>query len=89
MAWVVDTAVLLDIHLDDPSFAQASAACLLKHAADGLTISPVTYVELAPAFGGDAALQEQFLAGPIQSGRFWLRRRSLRNLRSEEGAALK
>ena len=33
-----------------------------RHAADGLTLSPVTYVELAPAFGGDAALQEQFLA---------------------------
>jgi hypothetical protein len=28
----------------------------------GLVISPVTYLELAPAFEGDAALQEQFLA---------------------------
>ena len=62
MAWVVDTSVLLDIHLADPAFSRASAECLSKYCADGLAISPVTYVELAPAFGGDAALQEQFLA---------------------------
>ena len=47
MAWVVDNAVLLDIHSDDPSFAQVSAACLAKHAAEGLTITPVTYGQLA------------------------------------------
>jgi predicted nucleic acid-binding protein len=29
--------------------------------ADGLVIAPVTYVELAPAFAGDAQLQEEFL----------------------------
>jgi len=62
MAWVVDTSVLLDIHLADPAFSQASAECLANYCADGLAISPVTYVELAPAFGADAALQEQFLA---------------------------
>lgn len=52
MAWVVDTAVLLDIHSADPALSQA------KHSADGLMLSPVTYVELAPAFAGHAALQE-------------------------------
>jgi predicted nucleic acid-binding protein len=62
MAWVVDTSVLLDIHSADPAFSQASAECMAKYCADGLVISPVTYIELAPAFGGDAALQEQFLA---------------------------
>jgi predicted nucleic acid-binding protein len=62
MAWVVDTVVLLDICSADPAFAQASAACLVAHAQDGLTISPLTYVELAPAFNGDAVLQEKFLA---------------------------
>lgn len=61
MAWVVDTSVLIDIYLPDPAFAQSSAECLAAHLPDGLTISPVTYVELAPAFGGDAALQNQFL----------------------------
>ena len=62
MAWVVDTCVLLDIHSADPQFAQSSADCLATHLSDGLIISPVTYVELAPAFGGDIKLQEQFLA---------------------------
>ena len=62
MAWVVDTCVLLDIHSADPQFAQSSAVCLAKHLSDGLIISPVTYVELAPAFEGNTTLQEQFLA---------------------------
>src|SRR5690349_5145964 len=62
MAWVVDTSVLLDIYSADPVFAQASARCLAAHAADGLTLCPITYIELAPAFNGDSVLQEQFLA---------------------------
>jgi predicted nucleic acid-binding protein len=62
MAWVVDTCVLLDIHSADPQFAQSSAVCLTKHLSDGLIISPITYVELAPAFEGNFTLQEQFLA---------------------------
>lgn len=62
MAWVVDTSVLLDICLPDPSFAQSSAKCLAARLTDGLTISPVTYIELSPAFAGDAGLQDQFLA---------------------------
>jgi predicted nucleic acid-binding protein len=72
MSWVVDTAVLLDIHSADPDFSQASAECLSKYCADGLVISPITYVELAPAFNGDAALQEQFLAEVgIEWPTFW------------------
>jgi predicted nucleic acid-binding protein len=62
MAWVVDTCVLLDIYSADPQFAQSSADCLADHLSDGLVISPVTYVELAPAFEGNTKLQEQFLA---------------------------
>lgn len=61
MAWVVDTSVLIDIYLPDQAFGEGSAKCLAAHLADGLVISPVTYVELAPAFNGDAPLQEQFL----------------------------
>jgi len=61
MAWVVDTCVLLDIHCADPHFAQSSADCLTAHLSDGLVISPITYVELAPAFDGNMKLQEQFL----------------------------
>ena len=62
MSWVVDTSVLLDVHLADPVFSRASAECLAKHVVAGLVVSPVTYIELAPAFDGDADLQEQFLA---------------------------
>lgn len=69
MAWVVDTSVLLDIHLDDPAFARSSAECLVVHAAAGLTLAPVTYIELAPAFDGNSGLQDQFLA---EVGLEWL-----------------
>ena len=69
MAWVVDTCVLLDIYSADPQFAQSSADCLANYLSDGLVISPVTYVELAPAFEGNTKLQEQFLAGELCTGR--------------------
>jgi predicted nucleic acid-binding protein len=61
MAWVVDTCVLLDIRMKDERFGLKSADCLAAHLRDGLAIAPVTYVELAPAFGGDARIQEEFL----------------------------
>lgn len=63
MAWVVDTSVLIDILEDDPEFGQPSAQLLDRHAADGLAVCPVTYVELAPAFEGDLDLQNEFLTG--------------------------
>ncbi len=61
MAWVVDTSVLLDIQSKDPVFGIASAQCLTRCLPDGLVLCPVSYVELAPAFGGDATLQQRFL----------------------------
>ncbi len=63
MTWVVDTAVLIDVLEDDPAFGAASARALDARAEDGLTLCPVTYVELAPAFEGQRALQEEFLTG--------------------------
>ena len=42
MPWVVDTSVLLDVHLADPRISRASAECLAKHGAAGLVVSPVT-----------------------------------------------
>lgn len=63
MAWVVDTCVLLDVLEDDPVFGTASAAALDARIAEGLTVCPVTYAELAPAFDGDRALQDEFLSG--------------------------
>ena len=62
MAWVVDTSVLIDIYASDETFGKTSAKCLAKLLGDGLTISPVTYVELAPMFDGNRNHQEQFLA---------------------------
>jgi predicted nucleic acid-binding protein len=61
MAWLVDTSVLVDIRLKDPTFGIASATFLAERLNDGLVICPVTYVELAPAFGGKQSLQESFL----------------------------
>ena len=63
MTWVVDTSVLIDVLEDDPEFGAASARLLDDLAAEGLAICPVTYAELAPAFEGSRALQEEFLAG--------------------------
>ncbi len=63
MAWVVDTCVLIDILEDDPQFGRASALSLDTHASDGLVVCPISYAELAPAFGGDPALQDEFLSG--------------------------
>jgi predicted nucleic acid-binding protein len=63
MPWVVDTCVLLDVLEDDPKFGPASALTLDGLAEDGLTISPITYAELSPAFHGNSSLQDEFLIG--------------------------
>ena len=63
MPWVVDTCVLLDVLEDDPVFAEASAELLERLLGEGLEVCPVTFAELAPAFDGDRALEEEFLAG--------------------------
>ncbi len=62
-AWVVDTCVLLDILEDDPRFGRASALAVDACLEQGLVVCPLTYVELAPAFRGDTALQDEFLRG--------------------------
>ncbi len=62
MAWVVDTCVLIDVAIDDPSFGRASARCLQSRLRHGLTICPVTYVEIGPVFDGNAPRQEHFLS---------------------------
>ena len=62
MSWVVDTCVLIDVLEADPEFAQASADALDALSPEGLVVSPVTWVELAPAFHGDVADQQAFLA---------------------------
>lgn len=60
---VVDTCVLVDIALPDPVFGAKSAVYLERLRADGygLSVAPVTMVELAPTFGGDLISQKEFL----------------------------
>ena len=59
--WIIDTCVVLDVFENDPEFGQASAQLLEKLLPEGLGISPVTMVELAPAFDGDVTEQKRFL----------------------------
>ena len=58
---VVDTCVILDVLEQDPTFGLASAEVLEKYVAGGLIISPLTYVELSPAFLGDETRERDFL----------------------------
>jgi len=59
--WVVDTCVIVDVHEHDPRFGRASALLLQQLLPQGLTVSPVTMVELAASFDGDMAGQKTFL----------------------------
>jgi hypothetical protein len=61
MTWVVDTCVVIDVLEDDPSFGLRSATLLEQKLGEGLSICPVTFVELAPAFTGDLEEQARFL----------------------------
>ena len=61
MTWVVDTCVVIDVLENDPSFGLRSATLLEQKLGEGLSICPVTFVELAPAFEGNLEQQERFL----------------------------
>jgi predicted nucleic acid-binding protein len=61
MAWVVDTCLLIDVAEGDPLFGAASAALIDSKRRQGITISPITYVELGPVFNGNQKLQNEFL----------------------------
>ena len=61
MTWVIDTCVILDILDRHPLFGEKSALALNSVMDDVLTIAPITYVELAPAFNGDVEAQNAFL----------------------------
>jgi predicted nucleic acid-binding protein len=60
---VVDTGILIDIADDDPAFAGASVECVTRYLPEGVLLSPVSYVELAPVFDGSTQLLDEFLAG--------------------------
>ena len=61
MSMVVDTCVILDILQGDPIFGEASARTIEQYAEGGLVISPLTYVELSPAFLGEETREREFL----------------------------
>jgi hypothetical protein len=61
VAWVVDTCLLIDVAVADPAFGQSSAHLLDERLKEGLAVCPVTYIELAPIFGGDRQAEEHFL----------------------------
>jgi predicted nucleic acid-binding protein len=61
MSWVVDTCVILDVLENDSEFGLRSAQLLEERLAEGLSISPITHIELAPAFNGDLEDQKRFL----------------------------
>lgn len=61
MSWLVDSCVLLDILDSDSEFGRSSAATIDLLVSEGLYISPVTAVEIAPAFLGDAEREDTFL----------------------------
>jgi predicted nucleic acid-binding protein len=61
MTWIVDTCVVIDVLENDPEFGLRSARLLEQVLSEGLAVSPVTFIELAPAFEGDLVVQKRFL----------------------------
>lgn len=62
MAWVVDTSVLLDVRIGVPrDIGERAADVLQSHVGQGLIVCPVTFIELAPAFGGQLAAERDWL----------------------------
>ena len=60
--WVVDTCVIIDILSGDGKYSCKSADAIDMKRDDGLVIAPITYVELAPSFGGDPNNQDSTLS---------------------------
>ena len=60
--WVVDTCVILDVLKGDHDFSEMSADALDGKRPEGLTIAPISYVELAPSFDGNFIDQNMFLS---------------------------
>jgi hypothetical protein len=67
MALVLDTCVLLDLRLGDPTHGQRAVSCLSAHASWGFVVCPVTLVELAPVFHGDFLAARKLAGGTRHS----------------------
>ena len=61
MTWIVDTCVLIDIALADPKFGESSMRSLERHSGEGLAISPVSLIEIAPVFDGKIEELNEFI----------------------------
>lgn len=73
MPWVIDSCVLLDVALKDPIHGLSSSLFLEARRGDGLTVSPVSIVEIAPFFDGSAATVREFLKlMGAESGASWM-----------------
>ena len=73
MPWVIDSCVLLDVALKDPVHGVSSALFLEAKRGEGLTVCPVSVVEIAPFFDGSAATIREFLKlMGAESGASWM-----------------
>jgi predicted nucleic acid-binding protein len=61
VALVVDSCILLDVALKDPSFGVSSALFLEGRREAGLVVCPVSVVEISPHFGGASRNVQEFL----------------------------
>jgi len=74
MSWAVDTCIIIDA-LDDKSEHSEASILLLNSMPPGkLVLCPVSFVELAPSFLGDVALQRRFLDSiGVAYEEYWIR----------------
>jgi predicted nucleic acid-binding protein len=71
--WVVGSCVLLDVALKDPDFGVSSSVLLEAKRREGLSVCPVTIVEVAPFFDGEAENVRTFLRlMGAESGPAWM-----------------
>ena len=74
MSWVVDTCIVIDVLQDTSEHSEASILLLNSMPPQKLVLCPVSFVELAPSFLGDVALQRRFLDSiGVAYEEYWIR----------------
>ena len=63
MAWIIDTCVLLDVALKSSKWGIASATLLDRKLDEGLHVTSISVIEMAPLFNGDALAVLVFVSG--------------------------
>lgn len=61
MGWVIDTCVLIDIAIEDVQNGINAVECLEKYSSQGLFISSISLIELAPVFDGEIQRLNKFI----------------------------